>query len=73
MSVGPVIIDETPPLCINKPTTELANGLVVASWSSDDFEDNEQIGIIRKIYYRLGKYSSPFYFGSFALVVSGQI
>lgn len=58
MSVGPVILDETPPLCINKPTTELANGLVIASWSPDDFEDNEQIGIIRKIHYRLGKTSN---------------
>lgn len=56
VSVGPIIVDETPPLCLNKPTTDLTRDSIIVSWSLDDFKDNQQIGNLRPIYYRLGKF-----------------
>uniref|UniRef100_K1P7P1 Cartilage matrix protein n=1 Tax=Magallana gigas TaxID=29159 RepID=K1P7P1_MAGGI len=53
VAIGPIIVDETPPLCLNKPTTDLTKDLVIVSWSTDDFEDNQQIGNLKTIYYRL--------------------
>lgn len=52
-AVGPIIIDETPPSCFNKPTVETTERSVRVSWDSYDFIDNEQTEI-RKIYYRIG-------------------
>lgn len=60
VAIGPIIVDETPPLCLNKPTTDLTKDLVIVSWSTDDFEDNQQIGNLKTIYYRLGKFYIQF-------------
>ncbi|XP_062605213.1 uncharacterized protein LOC134267002 isoform X2 [Saccostrea cucullata] len=51
--VGPIIVDETPPMCLNKPTTEVTKTDITVTWSSDDFIDIEQRGALRKIYYRI--------------------
>ncbi|XP_061172145.1 uncharacterized protein LOC133181615 [Saccostrea echinata] len=51
--VGPIIVDETPPMCLNKPITEVTQTNITVTWTSEDFKDMEQREALQKIYYRI--------------------
>jgi hypothetical protein len=57
-TLGPVMIDETPPLVKHKPTVEIIDQNVVVGWENDTFYDMEQREQINTINIQIGKYNA---------------
>jgi hypothetical protein len=53
--LGPLLVDETPPLIEEAPIPILENGEVVLGWSDGTFNDPEQQGQIESMYYQIRK------------------
>ncbi|KAL4219902.1 hypothetical protein ACF0H5_020314 [Mactra antiquata] len=51
--VGPIIIDETPPLVRSKPFVKIDKDWVIVGWENDTFFDSEQTGTIDKLFFEI--------------------
>ncbi|CAC5398098.1 unnamed protein product [Mytilus coruscus] len=60
---GPILADETPPVCQAIPKPVIDNGFVIAQWDKKIFYDTEQTEEIGSVMFRFGvanKYVTPF-------------
>ena len=53
--IGPVLIDETPPIVRSVPDVMIDSGDIIVGWDNDAFHDDEQTGPIDKITFEIGK------------------
>ncbi|XP_076106390.1 uncharacterized protein LOC143075038 [Mytilus galloprovincialis] len=51
---GPILADETPPVCQDIPKPVIDNGYVIARWDIRDFYDTEQTEEIGSVMFRMG-------------------
>ena len=56
--IGPVLIDETPPIVSSIPIVMIDSGDIIVGWDNDAFHDDEQTGPIDKITFEIGKKDS---------------
>ena len=62
LTLGPVIIDVTPPDVTASVKAEVRDGYLVASWTNDTFSDPEQPeGVDFEVAYRVGRWTSNTY------------
>ena len=54
VSVGPIVIDETPPLYIKKPSVSIKDQDIIITWEENQFYDNEQTEEIGQILFQIG-------------------
>ncbi|XP_053392349.1 uncharacterized protein LOC128555022 [Mercenaria mercenaria] len=52
--LGPVLIDETPPICKSVPKVFVVEGYILVGWQNDTFYDSEQKEQISSIYFEIG-------------------
>ncbi|CAC5398101.1 unnamed protein product [Mytilus coruscus] len=60
---GPILADETPPVCQAIPKPVIDNGYVLAKWDNGNFYDTEQTEEIGSVMFRVGidnMYITPF-------------
>ncbi|CAC5398105.1 unnamed protein product [Mytilus coruscus] len=60
---GPILADETPPVCQVIPKPVIDNGFVIAQWDTKTFYDTEQTEEIGSVMFRVcveNKYVTPF-------------
>ena len=53
--IGPILIDETPPIVRYVPAVAIDTNNIIIGWDSDAFYDDEQTGLIDKITFEIGK------------------
>ncbi|CAC5378371.1 unnamed protein product [Mytilus coruscus] len=51
---GPILADETPPVCHDIPMPVIGNGYVIAKWDKGNFYDTEQTEEIGSVMFRVG-------------------
>ncbi|XP_053396792.1 uncharacterized protein LOC123551182 [Mercenaria mercenaria] len=52
--LGPVLIDETPPVCTSVPKVDVLEENILVGWANDTFYDIEQKELISSIYFEIG-------------------
>ena len=55
IEIGPILIDETPPIFNEKPTVHLSKDTVTIGWEKNTITDSEQKESISQIYFQIGK------------------
>ena len=53
--IGPVLIDETPPIVNTVPEVMIGMGNIIVGWNEDAFHDDEQTTPIDRIKFEIGK------------------
>jgi hypothetical protein len=56
LSLGPILIDETPPICRRIPKVNIEEHDIVVGWENDTFYDIEQEDKINSIFFEIGNY-----------------
>lgn len=55
-TIGPVLVDETPPLHNHVPDVTIEDDQIIIGWENDTFYDMEQTEQINSIFFQFGKY-----------------
>ena len=54
-TIGPLLIDESPPLARETPEVVIEDPYIMTQWNNDTFYDLEQSESIHQVYYQFGK------------------